>query len=360
MKTTHGYLILVFMLMAEVMSAQPKEIGRFFPAAAVSSGGSANLQYLVGGYIAPTAEDFGSLLNSGWYHTAENHKRFGFDLNVTVSTIFIGSESKYFNVDNTKLTGVGYLGTTLGTQPMATAYGPEGEVPTFTFNGGPNAGLGFNGPGGGNISKDIPIGSLAVPTIQGGIGLFANTDIRFRFTPAVTVNNTEVKNWGVGLLHDIKQHIAGMKELPFSLSLFLAYSNMTTTTSLGGLYQTAAGSGSFAGQEGVGETTAFTAQVLISKSIPVLTFYGGLGYNSSSTTFSVKGDYYVDRSFTSLGEVPLSPVSIKDPFKQEYSNNGIRFTGGIRFKFGPVLLNGDYTFFKGEGLLSTGLGFTVR
>lgn len=358
---TRLYLILAGSLLVGIASAQPKELGRFFPAAAVGTGGSANLNYLIGGYVSPMAEDFGSLLNNGWYHTAENHKRFGFDLNVTVSSIFISGGSNYFTVDNSQLNGVGYLGTTAGTAPMPTAYGPESELPMFTINSGPNAGQTFNGPGGGNISKEIPIGSLMVPTIQGGLGLFANTDLRFRFTPAISLNNTEMQNWGVGLLHDVKQHIAGMKELPFSLSLLLAYSNMTTKTSLGGLYETSLNSGSYAGQEATAETTAFTAQVLISKSIPVLTFYGGIGYNSSSTSFAVKGNYFVDRSFTALGEVPLlAPISLTDPYKNEFSANGFRFTGGIRFKFGPMFLNGDYTFFGGEGLLSTGLGLTVR
>jgi hypothetical protein len=101
--------------------------------------------------------------------------------------------------------------------------------------------------------------------------------------------------------------------------------------------------------------------LLISKQIPVVTFYGGLGYNSSTTTYSIKGDYYVDRTYTLAGQPPLlSPVSLKDPYKQEFTNNGFRFTGGIRLKFGPIFLNTDYTFFGGEGLMSLGFGATVR
>lgn len=354
-------MVLVAVCLTGQTLAQPKELSRFFPAAAVATGGSANLDYLIGGYVGPVAEDLGSLVNNGWYNSAENHKRFGFDLSVTLSTVFISSSRQYFNVDNTKLSGVGYLGTTGTTQGMPTAYGAETEIPSFTYNGGANNGLVFNGPGGGNIAKEVPIGSLAVPTIQGGIGLFANTDLRFRFTPAVTIGSTEVKNWGAGLMHDIKQHIPGLKEVPFSLSLLLGYSSMTTTTNMASNYETSLGSGSYAGQQAVAETSAFTAQVLISKSIPVLTFYGGLGYNSSATSFAVKGDYYVDRSFTALGEIPLlAPVTLKDPFKKDFSSNGFRFTGGIRFKFGPVFLNGDYTLFQGQGFLTTGFGFTVR
>jgi len=354
-------MVLVAVCLTGPTLAQPKELSRFFPATAVTTGGPANLDYLVGGYVGPVAEDLGSLLNNAWYNTAENHKRFGFDLSVSLSTVFINSSSKYFNVDNSKLSGIGYLGTIPPAPGMPTSYGPATEVPSFTYNGGSNNGLIFDGPGGGNISKDMPIGSLAVPTIQGGIGLFANTDLRFRFTPAVTIGGTEVKNWGVGLMHDIKQHIAGMKELPFSLSLLLGYSNMTTTTTMAGNYETSPGSGSYDGQQSIGETTAFTAQVLISKSIPVLTFYAGVGYNSSSTSYSVMGDYYVDHTYISGGQLPLvTPLTLKDPFKRDFTSNGFRLTGGIRFKFGPLFLNGDYTLYGGQGLFTMGLGFTVR
>ncbi|MDZ4714291.1 MAG: DUF6588 family protein [Cytophagales bacterium] len=360
MKTRISLFALCGLFSYAASFAQPKELGRFFPAAAVTSGGAANVRYLVAGYVTPLAEDFGALANSAWYNTGENHKKFGFDLSVSVNTIFVSSTSNYFNIDNTKLTGVSYLGTLSGSIPAPTAYGPESDIPSFTYNGGPNAGLGFNGTGGGNISKDVPIGSLVVPTLQGGIGLVKNTDLRFRFTPAVTISGTELKSWGVGIQHDIKQHFPGIKLAPFSMSVLVAYSKLTVTTSLGGLYNTAAGSGTFAGQEAVGETSAYTAQLLISKSVPVVTFYGGLGFNSATTTYAVNGSYYVDKAKTVVGDVTLSPVTIKDPYSQEFSTSGFRATGGIRLKFGPFFLNGDYTYFKGKGLLTTGLGLTVR
>lgn len=331
--------------------AQPKELAKFFPAAAVSSGGAANVQTLVGGYITPIAEDFGALSNGGWYNTAATHKKFGFDLSVTVTTIFAKSESKYFTVNS--LSGVGLVG---GQVP--TAYGPEVPPPTFNYNPGePNiTTVGFTGPGGGNVSKDIPIGSLIVPTIQGGLGLFGNTDLRFRFSPGVTISGTELKNWGVGLLHDIKQHIPGIKIAPISLSLLLAYGQLTATTDLSGLY-----SSNNTKQEGVGDTKSYTVQVLFSKSVPVVTFYVGLGYNSATTTYSVNGTYVVNNSYIGGSATPLpSPVTLTNPFNRDFSTSGFRGTGGIRFKFGPITLHGDYTLFNGKGLFSTGFGFTVR
>ncbi|CAN5293103.1 hypothetical protein BH09BAC3_BH09BAC3_18010 [soil metagenome] len=355
-------MIFLIVLASQCAFAQQNQIAKFFPAAAVPSGGAANVQGLVAGFIRPIGEDFGALANNGWYSTAENHKKWGFDLQVTMNTIFANSDTKTFPTP--ALNTLTYLGTTSGsTAPAPTAYGAETEIPRYRFDAGLNSPLQFIGPGGGNISKDVPVGSLVVPTITGGIGLFANTDIRFRYTPNVKFGDTELKNWGVGIMHDIKQHIPGIKMAPFSLSLLLAYSQLTATTNLGGLYGTSVSSPtSYSGQEGIGETKGYTAQILVSKSLSVITFYAGIGYNSSTTTYDITGSYYVDKASIGGGAtVPLlAPVTLTNPFHQDFTVSGFRATGGIRFKLGPILLNGDYTSLTGKGMLTAGFGFTVH
>lgn len=325
-------------------------IAKFFPAAAPNGNGN-NVQQLVSGYISPIAEDFGSLMNNGWYNTAATHKKFGFDFSVTMNAISAKSDAKYFTVPS--LTGITYNGTVpASTSDKApTAYGPKGTVPSFAFNSGPNNGIPFFGPDGGNISKDVPIGSLAVPTMQIGVGLFGNTDVRIRYTPNIKIGGTELSNWGVGIHHDIKQHIPGLKELPFSLSLLLAYSQLTASTDLSGLY-----TGS--NQEGLGETKGYTGQILISKSLAVVTFYGGIGFNSSTTTYSIKGTYVVDK--TADGIPLVSSVNLTNPYQQDFKSSGVRATGGMRLKLGPIIMNGDYTLVNAKGLFTAGFGFTVR
>ncbi|NOT75945.1 MAG: hypothetical protein HOP08_13545 [Cyclobacteriaceae bacterium] len=354
-------IIFLMLLASQAAFAQTNQIAKFFPAAAIGNSttptatGSANVQGLVSGYIKPVAEDFGSLMNNGWYSTAENHKKFGFDLQVTMNTIFAKSEQKTFLPSG--LTGVSYNGS--GTSdPAPTAYGEETSIPRFVFNSGPNTLIPFLGPGGGNISKDVPIGSLVVPTITGGIGLFANTDLRFRYTPAVTLSGTELKNWGVGIQHDIKQHIPGIKMAPFHLSLLLAYSQLTATTDLKGYYFDGATSNTYNNQNGIGETKGYTAQILVSKTFAVITFYGAIGYNSSKTTYDITGSYYVNQTESGI---PLAqPVLLTNPFHEEYSVSGVRATGGIRLKFGPIALNSDYSYVNSNGMLTAGFGFSVR
>jgi len=350
--------IIVFLgLLISVQLVAQKNIVKFFPAAATTTGGtpsaqgSANVQELVKAYITPITKDFGSLVNNGWYNTAATHKKFGFDLTVTVNSLSPKSNDKTFNVPN--LTGVQFDGTTTsgaGIDKAPTAYGAEKQFPNFHYTAGPNNGKAFQGPDGG-INKDLSAVAIVVPTIQAGIGLFANTDLRIRYTPKVTIGDNELENWGVGIHHDIKQHIPGLKELPFSLSVFVAYSQLKATADLSGVY-----SGS-AVQEGLGETKAYTAQVMISKKLAIVTFYGAVGYNGSKTEYAINGTYVVNKTDSGTA---LIPVTLVNPFNLTTKLSSVRATGGIRINLGPVIMNGDYSFVNSKGMFTAGLGFTVR
>lgn len=344
-------LLVFFVLLASTQLIAQKNIVKFFPAAAVPTGGQANVQQLVEGYISPITKDFGSLVNNGWYNTAATHKKFGFDLTVTVNSLSAKSEDKTFFIPT--LSGVQFDGTTGLSDKAPTAYGKESDFPKFHYTSGLNIGRAFQGPDGGDINKDLPVGSIAVPTLQAGVGLWANTDLRIRYTPKVTLGDNELENWGVGVHHDIKQHIPGMKELPFSLAVFVAYSQLKATTNLSGFYDAAGTT-----QEGVGKTSAYTAQVMISKKLAIVTFYGAVGYNGAKTKYSIDGTYVVNK--TGDGTALTSPVTLTNPFNLTTKVNGVRATAGIRFNFGPVILNGDYSLVNSKGMFTGGFGFTVR
>ncbi|MFM7487618.1 MAG: DUF6588 family protein [Cytophagales bacterium] len=323
-----------------------KNIAKFFPLAAVPSGGETNLQNVVTGYIQPIAEDYGQVANNGWYTTASVHKRWGFDFNVTVSTISVQSKSETFAAP--VLAGVSYLG---GTTPLQTAYGKEGVFPSFQYTTGSNSQIIFRGADGAEPGKDLPIGSLAVPNMQLGLGIFQGTELRLRFTPAIKIKDTELGNWGVGIVHDIKQHIPGWNELPFSLSLFAGYMQSKATTSLSGFY-----SGS--GQEGIAQSSSYTAQLLIGKDMKVLSLYAAVGYNGANTDFKINGTYVVNT--TDSGEQLKSPVTLNNPFTDSYSTASVRATAGIRLKFGPITLNTDYTRVSAQNIIAAGFGITVN
>lgn len=345
MKTVRALFFLIALGVTGFVNAQ-NDVLKYLPAAAVPSGGQANLQNLLSGYLSPIAEDFGMIVNNGWFTTPVAHKRWGFDINVTMTVVSVNSSAKTFAAP--ALSGINYTGS----GPLPTAYGDEGVFPRFTYSAGPNTGTVFEGPDGAGVTEDLPIGSLAIPTVQMGLGVLPGTDLRIRFSPAMTINGVEVGNWGVGVLHDFKRLIPAFVEKDISMSLFAGYTRMTATTELTGVY-----SGS--GQEGIATGTGLTAQLLFGKEFKkFFTLYVGGGYNRATTDYEINGTYVVDA--TGDGTPLAAPVTLTDPFNNEFSRSSFRFTSGMRFRAGPVTLNGEFTALSGRNLITAGFGFVIK
>lgn len=342
MKTLLASLL---MLCAVVASAQ-NDLTKFFPA------GEENAGALIEEYIGPVAEDLGVLINNGWYTTAKTHGKFGVDLTITLNNVLVSKDRKYFDMPG-NLSGVSFNGTTDGGNKIPTAYGPEDEYPLFENTAGPNAGTTFEGPDGFEPGKSHPLDAQVLPTLQLGIGVFKHTDLRIRYTPRYEINNVKVDNWGIGIMHDIKYHIPGLKELPFSWSLFLGYTRLNGTVDHSGQF---AGSG----QEGKATGNGFTIQTIISKSFKVVTFYGSLGYQRSTVGYKVNGTYEVGTPGGESTVYLITPFTLTDPYDYDFTVQSIRGTAGIQFKFGPVLLNSDFTFAHARSLVTVGFGFTIN
>ncbi|MEJ0033086.1 MAG: DUF6588 family protein [Bacteroidota bacterium] len=181
----------------------------------------ADAKYLSEGYISPMLKAVGYGMNQGWYNTAKPHKFPGFDLTVSVNPVFVPSADKIFSVDNTKLGSVQLTQDIKGNNPGATG---KGDIPTIlgqkdittTYTAKLPATGSFNGPDG------IGINFIPMPTAQLGIGLPKNTDLKVRFVPTVDLGKATSDNitgkfglFGIGIMHDIKQWIPGVKALPF-------------------------------------------------------------------------------------------------------------------------------------------------
>jgi len=197
-----------------------------------------------------------------------------------------------------------------------------------------------------------------------------------RFAPTIEFGNIEFGSFGVGLLHSIKDHIPGLKMVPFGWSLLVAWSRLSGEVDLSGQWfstKAAFDAGNFATDTGqgaqVGEfsSTALTIQTVISKKFSVVTVYGGVGYGFGETEFDIKGNYYIEQVNQSPKGVPpifntlRDPVSISEASFNtfEYDAKSLRFTTGLRLKLGPITFHGDYTIQR-INVLSFGLGFSVK
>ena len=181
-----------------------------------------------------------------------------------------------------------------------------------------------------------------LPIANFGLGLPWNTEVKIRFLPTTSVGNgTNIGIFGLGVMHDIKQHIPGIKVAPFDLSAFVGYTSFKSDVSFD-----PTGNPS---QVGKSEFSATTIQGLIGKKFSILTLYASLGYNFSSGTFKATGTY----TDSSTG------ASFTDPISLASSVSGFRGSAGLRLKLLILTLHADYTL-QAYNTLTVGVGLSVR
>ncbi len=307
-------------------------------------GSLADAKYLLEGYVGPGMRGIASGLNQGWYNTAKPHKTLGVDLTITTSLMYVPSDEQFYSVDNNRLNEVkliSYDGQSISptaTTNVPTIFGPD-KTPRYEVT---SENYEFNGPPGLDLKNTIKIANaLPVPMYQLGIGLPKGFDLKVRWAPTLTSKDFEFKLFGIGVMHDIKQYIPGVKVLPFDLSAFVGFTNMKAELAL----DPTSGNN----QRGVMEFNSTNIQILASKKISVLTVYGGVGYNIAKANLDMLGTYDLED-----GNPPVI-----DPVKMEFTSSGVRATGGIRLKFAVFTLHGDYTLAKYNSL-SVGFGINVR
>jgi hypothetical protein len=303
---------------------------------------------LVGAYISPFMKSLSVGMNQGWYNTAKAHKIAGVDLTFTVSALTIPDKESFYDATTLGLKGVSLNATGADRSPdyplAPTMFGPDLE-PVFRVN---SSGETFRGPGGLGIKEEIGRNIMPVPMAHLGFGLPKGTDVKIRFIPTINLGDDgELKLFGLGVMHDIKQYIPGIKHLPFDLSGFAGF----TRFSLNYRFDT---EGGVAGQDQRAEfvVNSTTLQGLISKKFSVLTLYGGIGYNVAKSNLAVKGTFDINDNGTIEADE-------RDPLDLRYGASGPRATAGFRLKLAVLTLHADYTLQK-YNALTVGIGLSVR
>lgn len=314
--------------------------------------GEEDASRLTSAYLNPVIEGISYGMNGGWYHTAKAHKTLGFDLMLSLNGVFIPSSQRYFTpaelgLQNTELVPAnGDAPTVIGpgesTTYLTRIETPDGEQ-DFTFDG----------PEGLDMKKRFKVQGVVTPMIQLGVGIYKNTDLKVRFVPETKVGDDgKVKMIGFGLMHDIKQHIPGLKIMPFDLAVLIGYTQVSGDVNM----ESAAfprPAGSTAAQRMPFELNAWLVQALISKKLSMITFYGGVGYNAVKSTANIKGSYVIYSGPNG------SNVTLTDPVNLDFKNKSFRLNGGFRLNLAAFFISGEYTL-QEYSTASLGFGFTVR
>ena len=347
-----------------VSHAQLTEMGKLL------SGGAADGGKLAEAYLAPFPTAFGATLNAGWYNTARPHRFPGLDVTFSFNIAVIPDHAKYFDLNELDLS------------PSANISGGS-IAPTFSGSDGPRPILEYTQTINGEqftiaeytMPQGTGIGFIPAPTLQLGLGLPFGTDIIGRFIPDVNMAGYgNLGLWGIGVKHSLKQHIPVVRRLPFiNLSAMAGYTRFYTGTNINfvpahiNAIDNTTSAVNFDNQRmefGVG---SFTANLIGSVDIPLITVYGSAGFNSTSTNLAMKGWYPVpvvnQDNPANLHTVVTDVSAIKDPvdFRMRNDRRGVqpRLTAGVKLKLAILHIHADYTW-ADYSVFTGGIGISIR
>jgi hypothetical protein len=313
--------------------------------------------------MTPWANAFGAGLNGSWYNTAKPHKFGGFDITTGLNVGIVPSSAGSFDLSSLGLSS--NLTPLTGSAPTISGTNADGPEMTYSQSGITLAT--FNTPPG-TTWKYMP-----VPTLQAGIGLPLGTELKVRFIPRVPIKEGDLMLWGVGLMHSIMQYIPGNKLIPVDASIFAGYTrlngnvpiNLQPEPGIPENYSTINPATSFSDQNISATVEALNVSAIASLNLPVISFYGGLGYTKTRTLVELTGNYptpllagpagsqhaeYNDNGVKTGADFPI--IDIKN-------FSGLRANIGFRIKLAVVTFHADYTRAQ-YNVVSAGLGVSFR
>lgn len=298
-------------------------------------------------YLTPLFRGFGATLNSGWYNTAEVHKTARFDLTFSLNTVIVPSNDKTYDAS-----ALSYKTVQLqkGTNPISPTLAGE-ETPGATFvlyksSTDHSDSITFNS------LKGAKAGFVPAPVAHLAVGLIKGTEISVRYIPTITISGVSLGLYGFGVKHDVKQWIPVISELPFDWSAQFGYTKFNASYDIDGESDGAR----YHDQELLLVTDAYTFNTIVSKKIALLTLYGGIGYQGSSTNIKVNGTYQI-KHFNSSGV--KENTDITNPV--DVTTVGTRtptLSAGFRLKFVVFTIHGGVTVSQYSSILG-GLGVSV-
>ena len=358
MKKSH-LIVLTAILLGSFMTvktsfSQISDVGDMIAA------GEQDAKILLQSYISPAVNAFGAGLSGGWFNTAEPHKLGGFDVTFTMNTGVVPKAKETFLIDDSKLTFL-KLGDPLINEAPSIA-GPETDGPQMVFNFEGYTAPAFTMPQG------IDLNYMPSPMVQAGIGLIKGTEVMVRYLPNINISDNQIGLWGIGGKHDIKQWIPGVKSLPvLQMSIMYGYTRLHTFVALevepddiNAETLPGATSSEWNDQQLKLIVQSQTANFVFSANLPVVCFYGGVGFVTTKTNLKLEGEFptvYLD------GTTP-SVKAMVDPVNMEIKNldgsiTKPRLNAGVRFKLAVITIHFDYSW-ANYSVLTGGLGVSIR
>ena len=298
-------------------------------------------------YLAPGTNGLMHSMNANWFNTADAKPLGGFEISVIVNAASVKDESKMFDLNVADYSNISFsdsstsksVATVLGENDPAVFVEVEYEDPIF---------------GNQTESIELPTGigdgtANLLPTafIQGALGLSKGIEVKARFVPKIETDDVSLSMYGAGLQVEFTKWLPADKLLPVAISGLVAY------THIDGSYDLTESSGiSGENQRIENKTSTLLMQLIASTKLPVINFYGGLGYIKGTSESDLLGTYRVTNGV-------LTSEPIVDPFSISSEVASVRGTIGTKLKLGFFRLNAEYHLSEFDAF-SIGVNFGFR
>ncbi len=350
-----GFALAMYMLTG--LNSQVVDVGKFLAA------GQEDAEVLLQGYVGSYFNAFGASMTGGWYNTAGSHKLGGFDVTATFNTSFVPDADQKMDLSQLTLSSLQLAPGASEQTPTIAGKNETGSQLNYNIDGLPET-KAFDMP------KGTGVAYVPSPMLQLSVGLIKETDIIGRYMPSIRTGEAEIGMWGIGFKHGIKQWIPVLEKVPvLELSVHYGYTKMdakvglNVTPDMVELDDNTTGI-SWDDQKMTFVTQSHTANLLVSANLPVVCFYGGIGFASTKTDLDLKGYYPSIDLDAAPAMVVTNSSALLDPIDMEIKNTDgsitkPRFNAGMRFKFAIFTLHFDYTY-ANYSMATVGMGFTFR
>ncbi len=317
------YLIVCLFSISNVLSQE--NINDIFAA------GINDAQTFTGDYLAPATEGAMFSISNGWFNSADAKPLLGFEIGIIGNITSVKDERKSFTLNVADYENLEFADGS-PSKEVATALGDIDDVDVIID--GPVSDAEFTLPSGFN-----PNGVNFIPTgfIQASVGLIKGTELKVRFLPKVKTDDVKVGFYGFGVQHDFTKWLPADKVIPVAISALIGYTHLdgsydfTDTSIIEG-----------ENQRIESKMNTWVFQAIVSTKLPVINFYGSLGYLTGKSETDILGTYRVQQGPI----VGTDMEEVVDPFSVTNKASGVRTTIGTKLKLGFFRLNAEYTLAK--------------
>jgi len=358
-------VLISLLLMATSAKAQVNNVGELLRSGVEDS----NL--LLENYLKPYTNGFGANLNTGWNNSASPYKTLGFDIRVNAAFAVIPSSDDFFNIAE------------LEPQfQQIELLSSSGITPTVAGESDDRAVIGrmYTNPSTGQqeelFSFELPDGTgfgyAPTPMVQATVGLIKDTDVSLRLVPTVSTPSVDgqASLFGFGAKHGLNQWIPGGALLPVDLSVQFGYTKFSfdvqtdVQPETGSDIYNSYDPSEWKNQEVALESSGYTANLLVGKSLPILSVFAGVGFQSSTTDVSANGSYPVtvpnEEYSPTTNPRPKTIEAVVDPLSISIDgSNSVHALAGFRVRLGFIAVSGSYTL-SDYPVANVGVGLSFR